>query len=786
MKASISLSVLSSLGGVLAVTNSSGAGSASNGAPNTVLNNVVPLNTSLLASGHEFVSGLTNEQKIKIINGQSVVGANSTFKALAAHDGDSGINQQFYVSGFSMVHSLVMTWNKDLYYQQFKALGDENYGMGYNLIEGPVISPLGRVPWGGRQNEGYSPEPYLAGIAMGKSMNGVHDAGVLASGRHFLYNEQETNRMSHGILPDNYSSDVDDKTAHEIYLWPFADGANQGMMAVMCGMNRANNSLSCENPDLLNKFLKTQIGFVGLVLPDVSSQNSSYLSANAGLDLAGSIGGGYWGEAVMLAGLKSGALSEARLDDMAVRNLIGYYFVGLDNGKQPSEAGTTDYRDVRGNHSALIRQVGQEALILLKNDKTNGGGLPLNKPRTMAVFGSHAAPNVAGPNLPFSVSGWLTGDYFPGHNVQGCGSGGLSLPYVISPQHALTERAAQDGSMIWWILNDTYVDPYQGGFPFKRSENQTRAPPGGGGPGGGGPGGPFGAGTSVSPSIVNYAEQAEVCLVFMNSASGEGGDRTQLYTTVLDDLVITVASKCNNTVVVVNTAGPRVIDAWVENENVTAVLYSGLLGQESGRAISDVLHGDVNPSGKLAHTIAKKEADYPAPICKTVQCEFTEGVYIDYRWFDKQDIEPRYPFGYGLSYTTFSISAPTAKITNSTAIKSRYPTQPMGLGGEADLWNEVVSVTATVENTGSVYGAEVAQLYVSFPAEAEQPIRILRGFEKVFLEPGQSSEVTFSLRRRDISYWDVAAQQWAIATGTYTFTTGSSSRDLFGNATLTL
>lgn len=294
------------------------------------------------------------------------------------------------------------------------------------------------------------------------------------------------------------------------------------------------------------------------------------------------------------------------------------------------------------------------------------------------------------------------------------------------------------------------------------------------------------SGTGTSPSFSAYASASDVCLCFINSWSGEGADRTTLQNEAQDNMVKTVVSNCNNTIVVVNIAGPRVLDAWIEHENVTAVIYGGLLGQESGNAIADVLYGDVNPSGRLIHTIAKNQTDYPTEVCETANCRFSEGVYVDYRWFDVKGIEPRYPFGHGLSYTTFSYSDVSAKITNQSALASKYPTGKLGLGGEADLFNDVVKVTATIENSGSLEGAEVAQLYVSFPKEAKQPVRILRGFEKVTIASGKSTQVQFNLRRRDLSYWNVDAQKWAIASGQYTFSVGASSRDLRGNYTLTI
>ncbi|KAI8262813.1 putative beta-glucosidase D [Colletotrichum sp. SAR11_239] len=750
-----------------------------------------------------FVATLDNAAKVSIITGQSVTSnstSGSSWTALANKDGVSGINYAFYVSGFTMANALTMSWNRELIEQQFRAIGDEFYGMGYNLINGPEPGPLGRVPYGGRTPESFAADPYLTGIAMGKAISGMNSAGVIAGGRHFLLNEQETNRSS-GISATTsavYTSNADDKTIHELYSWPFADGVKSGMMAVMCGMTRVNGTLCCENNDLISKVLKKEMGFLGLVFPDVNSQSTSYGSANAGLDYGSS---NYWTEDILNAGINNGSFTQDRLDDMAIRNVIGYYSVGLDNGKQPETvSSSTEYRDVRGNHSKLIRQVAGESIVLLKNSNTSGLGLPLKKPRTISLFGAHAGPALAGPNQPFSVQG-TDSDVYQGHLASGTGSGQLSLPYLVTPFQAITARAIEDNSMIWWLLNNTYTSTSSGGMgggggspPGGMTGNATtgggmgggNSTGGGMGGGGGGGLGNLGQGTATTPSFSNYAENSEVCLVFMNSYSGEGGDRSLLYDDEQDAMVTSVASNCNNTVVIVNTAGPRVLDAWIENENVTAVLYSGLLGQESGNAITDVLYGDVNPSAKVTHTIAKKATDYPAQICLTEVCEFSEGVYIDYRYFDSKNTTVRFPFGHGLSYTTFTYDKVDATATNQTALSSKYPTGALFPGGQADLWDEVVSVKTKVQNTGAIEGSEVAQLYVTFPAEAAQPTRVLRGFEKVNVALGQSGDVTFSLRRRDLSYWDTTAQQWAVAKGTYTFSVGASSRDIRGTAQITV
>ncbi|CAI7571796.1 unnamed protein product [Penicillium bialowiezense] len=736
--------------------------------PTSALLSSGTVNLGLYQTAYEkaksLVSSLNNTEKVTIITGGSIDGV---WTALEGKDGVNGVDLNYFVSGFPSANALSMTWDRDLAYEQFLATGKEFYGMGYNLVYGPECGPLGRNPWGGRQGEAFSPDPYLSGIFMEKSISGQNAAGVIATGRHYLLYEQETNR-SRSLSPgatQAYSSNADDKTTHEVYLWPFADATKAGMGAVMCAMNRINGTLSCENEVALSELLKSELGFPGVVVPDVDSQETSFGSANAGLEFGSS---SLWSESIITAGIRNGSLTQARLDDMAIRNVIGYFYVGLDEGKQPSVANFTEYRDVRGNHSTLIRQIAAESLVLLKNNKSGGRGLPLNKPRTVAAFGAHAGPTIVGPNHAFTVTG-SGSDTYQGHLVSPSGSGSGSFAYVVDPHMALTSRQVENGGMFWWLMNDTY------------SSTSSSNTAGAGAVGGGG-----GEGTSMSYSYSQYAQNAETCLVFLNTYSGEGADRGELSNTDQDSMVKRVAAQCKNTIVIINTVGPRLVESWIDHENVTAVLYGGMLGQESGHSIADVLFGDVNPSGKLVHTIGRNSSEYPAFTCYTAECDFSEGTYIDHRWFDKKNITARYEFGYGLSYTTFKFGTVTAEVTNASALASRYPTGSLGLGGHQYLWDEVIQITTKIQNTGSITGAEVAQLYISFPSKAAQPKRVLRGFEKVTLSSGASTSVIMSIRRRDISYWDTVGQKWAIAKGRYLFSIGSSSKKITGAAVLTI
>lgn len=277
--------------------------------------------------------------------------------------------------------------------------------------------------------------------------------------------------------------------------------------------------------------------------------------------------------------------------------------------------------------------------------------------------------------------------------------------------------------------------------------------------------------TSNNPDV-NGASEA--CLVFINAIATEGWDRDGLHDVFSDTLVNNVASKCANTIVVIHAAGIRLVDQWIEHPNVTATIIAHLPGQDSGAALVKLLYGEANFSGKLPYTLAKNESDYSVykpcgrgPSNTTSpQCDYTEGVFLDYRAFDQKNITPRYEFGYGLSYTSFSYGG--IQLSQDKGLCK-------SAGNATNLWENVATVKATVRNTGPVAGEEVAQLYVGIPGA---PLRQLRGFEKVKLAPGQSASVEFGLTRRDLSEWDVGKQKWVVQDGEYKVFVGASSRDI--------
>lgn len=408
-----------------------------------------------------------------------------------------------------------------------------------------------------------------------------------------------------------------------------------------------------------------------------------------------------------------------------------------------------------------------EGHVLVKNIKN---ALPLVSPKLISVFGYDAkAPDMYMPDglsltsnpydIGYGPAIFQLGDAFSSTVINepydyqvafngtlsvGGGSGANSGAYLSAPLDALQQRAYEDNTVVMWD-------------------------------------------TVNNPSMMGLMEASDACLVFINAFATEGMDRAGVQDDYSNELVNKVAKTCSNTIVVIHNAGTRLVDQFVENENVTAIVFAHLPGQDSGRALVSLLYGDENFSGKLPYTVAKNESDYYSfkhaeavtPYGLFPQSDFTEGVYTDYRYFDKYNITPRYEFGFGLSYTTFSYS--NLHVSSVKKGIAAYPSGAIEQGGAVDLWDTIATVTATVKNCGSKSGAEVAQLYVGTPGG---PVKQLRGFDKVQIPAGSSVKVTFPLTRRDLSSWDVVAQKWQLQTGEYKFHVGSSSRKLPLESTL--
>ena len=578
----------------------------------------------------------------------------------------------------------------------------------------------------------------------------------------------------------------------------------------------------------MNYLLKNELGFQGFVLSDWQAQHSGVGSALAGMDMSMpgdtvfNSGASYWGANLTIA-ILNGTLPQWRLDDMAVRIMAGYYYVDRPGnqieGAPNFSAWTTDtygyqhyyaeeeytqinyHVEVGGEHYRQIRQHAAMGTVLLKNN----GALPLtNTEKLTTVFGSDSAENGWGPN------GCPDRGCDNGTFAMGWGSGTANFPYLITPLEAIKAEVRSRQGHFESVPDD---------FAYSQAAALARRV---GQPGVGG-----------------------ACIVFANSVSGEGyitvdgneGDRNNL--TLWHNgtgMIQTVAAECNNTIVVIHSVGPVLLDQFYDNENVTAIVWAGVPGQESGNAITDILYGKMNPGGKTPFTWGPTRESYGTDVLYTPnngvnapQDNFDEGVFIDYRHFDRYNIEPIYEFGYGLSYTTFSYSnlqveshgvpeyvptsgntpeAPTYGSIGNDSSEYVYPagfnripyyiypyinstdleassgdgeygvnhTYPAGAtdgsaqpylgsggapGGNPQLYDVLFTVTADVTNTGDVEGDEVAQLYVS-RGGANDPVRELRGFDRLSIAPGATVQFRADITRRDVSNWDVASQNWYV------------------------
>ena len=609
---------------------------------------------------------------------------------------------------------------------------------------------------------------------MNFTIHGMQDAGVQSCSKHFIGNEQETQR-SNTVSPDGtvieaISSNIDDRTLHELYLWPFADAVKAGTSSVMCSYNRVNETYSCENSELLTGLLKSELGFEGYVMSDFFATHSGVKSINVGLDMdmPGSLdssdieaGKSYFGGNVTQA-VTNGSVSMERLDDMVRRIMTPYFFLGQDKDYPTVDPSAyfvlaTTYgislsnelpaRDVRGNHSAFIRTLGAAGIVLLKNINST---LPLKAPMNIGVFGNDAPDPTDGLTWPDPEA--RTGFEFGTLDVGG-GSGSGRHTTIVSPLEAIKARAMLSGARVQYLTSNRII-----------AANDL---------------------TSIYPS-------PDVCLVFLKTFSQEGYDRLSFEADWNSTLVVNnIAASCSNTVVITHSAGVNTMP-WATNPNVTAILAAHYPGEESGNSIADILWGDINPSGRLPYTIPADEADYNIPIVNLTtvtdpnawQSNFTEGLMIDYRHFDTQNITPLYEFGYGLSYTTFHLSSPleiTHHPYSNNLLPFPDPSCPIAPGGNTDLFTTILSASITVSNTGGMAGATVVQIYVSLPQNSTPPgtpVKVLRGFEKVMLQPREARDVIFELTRRDLSFWDIKEQKWRIPGGNIGISVGFSSRDL--------
>ncbi|WP_221583503.1 glycoside hydrolase family 3 C-terminal domain-containing protein [Microbacterium sp. G2-8] len=613
-----------------------------------------------------------------------------------------GLNASVPATCFPPAVALGSSWDPSLAARVGDAIGREAAIEDVAVVLGPGVN-IKRSPLCGRNFEYFSEDPIHASDMGSGIVRGIQKNGVGTSLKHFAANNQESDRM-------RVSSDIDPRPLREIYLRAFQGVVgDEQPWTVMCSYNRVNGVYASEDPFLLTQVLRDEWGFDGLVVSDWGASNVRAEGVKAGMDLEMPSSGGVTDRQLVDA-VKSGTLDEADLDRVAQRVLD----LIRKSGQRPAVEGGFDV----DAHHALAREAAARSIVLLKNE---GDILPLAPTQKIAVVGEFAAKP----------------------RFQGGGSSHINPTRVDAALDAI--RAA--ASDVVYAPGYVVPEPPEGiGMSEKKAPKPEQS-----------------VLDRLRAEAVEAAAGSDVAVVFLglpDEDESEGFDRTHIELPAEQLAVLDAVAAVNENVVVVLSNGGVVALPFADR--VPAILETWLLGQAGGSATADVLFGSVNPSGRLSETMPLRLQDSPAYTSfpgESQHVRYGEGLYVGYRWYDAREMDVAFPFGYGLSYTTFSYGAPVA-VADADGIR----------------------VTVDVTNTGSAAGREVVQAYVSVPeTSVERPPRELKAFQSVEIPAGETVPVELRIRRRDLAYWEIRTDEWIVEDAAYRVEVGSSSRDLHGS-----
>jgi beta-glucosidase len=626
-----------------------------------------------------------------------------------------GAARSRYSTGLPSALAAAATWDLELAHLYGAVIGRELRDQGYNMSIGGGVN-ITREPRNGRNFEYLGEDPILAGKAVGQLMKGVQDQHILGDIKHYAINDQETGRNIGNVV-------LDKRTMRETDLLAFEIGLRDSQAAgVMCSYNKVNGDWACENDYLLNQVLKKAWGFQGWVMSDWGGTHSTTKAALAGLDQE-MPGSQYFGDTLKKA-VETRDIPPARLDDMVHRILRSMFAAGVvDNPPVPKVV------DIfQGLEDA--QRIAEASIVLLRNANNQ---LPLSATglRSIAIIGSHADVGV--------ISG--------GGSAQVDPPGGNAVP---PPPNPAGGRGGRGGGMFGGppvYYPSSPLKAIRAKAPHARIE--------------------YAAGDDVMAASA-LAKSSDLAIVFVNQPASEGRDSRTLSLPDNQDALITAVAAANPRTIVVLETGSAVSMPWAGN--VSAIVEAWFPGISGAQAIANILFGDVNPSARLPVTFARSEQDLPHPSIAGIDLQpqpgtgrggfggalppfdisYPEGLKVGYKWFDAEKKEPLFPFGFGLSYTTFAYS---------------------------DFKATPGSVSFTVKNTGKRAGAEIAQIYAALPASANEPPRRLIGWSKVMLPPGESKSVTVAVEPLFLSIFNADTDAWQLLPGEYQFFAGGSSRN---------
>ena len=700
----------------------------------------------------ETLSKMTLDEKIAVIHAQSKFSSRGVprlgIPELWCDDGPHGVRpdvlwDEWEQAGqtndscvaFPALTCLAATWNPEMARIYGENLGEEALYRGKNVILGPGVN-IYRTPLCGRNFEYMGEDPWLASRIVVPYVQGLQSKGVAACIKHYALNNDEEYRHLVNVI-------VSDRALQEIYLPAFKAAVREGgAWAIMGAYNLYKDQHNCHNQYLLNKILKQDWQFDGVVISDWGGAHDTEQAVKYGLDLEF----GTWTDGLAFGTsnaydnyymaqpykqlIQEGKMTTQELDEK-VRRVLRLHFRTTMNRNRPHGFLCSE------SHYAAALKIAQEGIVLLKNDAPKGAQpvLPLdaNKKQRILVVGENAIKMM----------------------TVGGGSSSLKVQKEILPLDGIKARFANaEVDYARGYVGDT-VQSYNG-VTVGRSLYEMRSK------------------DELISEAVEKAKTADVVIVVggLNKSDyqdAEGHDRKSYDLPYAQNELVEALVAVNPRLVFVSISGTGSVLPWINK--VPAVVQGWFVGSESGEAIANVLAGDVNPSGKLPFTWyadlnqcgAHAMNAYPGVWREGQQIideEYKEGIYVGYRWVDKQKAKPLFPFGYGLSYTTFSLGKATADKKQITA-------------------NDQISFTVSVTNTGNRAGAETVQLYVSDKkASVDRPVKELKAFQKVYLQPGESRDVTLTIGRDALSFFDEATGQWKAEPGTFEALIGTSSQNL--------